>query len=98
MNFSNGSYLDFKPTKVVSKYKAESNFLFGVATAKLQSGKVVRKHLQPFCCTGQKILSHRDWEKQISVDIAAVKREGTKKCGVRKFSMQKDKCGRKKVC
>eukprot|EP00957_Ditylum_brightwellii_P029522 2230872-Ditylum_brightwellii.AAC.1 len=58
---------------------SKSRFLFGVATIKLPTGEVVGRRLKPFCYTGRKILSHKDWESQIKQEIYPVKREGTEK-------------------
>eukprot|EP00957_Ditylum_brightwellii_P050986 3866767-Ditylum_brightwellii.AAC.1 len=76
---SDGSYIDTKPQRVIHKYNSESRFLFGVATVKLPNGEVVGKCLAPFCYTGEKIVSHKDWETEIRREIVHVRNEGSVK-------------------
>ena len=69
-NSNSGSYLDCSPpTRTVPKYESESRFLFGVATVKLLNGEVIGRRMAPFCYTGRKILSHKDWQNQVRQEI-----------------------------
>ena len=75
----NGTYDEKCKQRVLPKYETESRFLFGVATVKLPTGEVVGKRLKPFCYTNKKIVSQKDYNKQMSIEILNVKQHGSER-------------------
>eukprot|EP00957_Ditylum_brightwellii_P088920 6771216-Ditylum_brightwellii.AAC.1 len=53
--------------------------MFDVATVKLPTGEVVGKGLKPFCYTNKKVVSQKDCNKQMGIEIFNVKQHGSER-------------------
>ena len=76
----NGTYNEKCKQRVMPKHDTESRFLFGVADVKLPNVEVVGKRLKPFCYTKKKIVSQKDYNKQMSIEILDAKQHGSERC------------------
>eukprot|EP00957_Ditylum_brightwellii_P169994 12938868-Ditylum_brightwellii.AAC.1 len=75
----NGTYDEKCKQRVMPKYETESRLLFGAATVKLPAGEVAGKILKSFCYTNKKVVSHKDYNKQVSIEILNVNQHGSER-------------------
>eukprot|EP00957_Ditylum_brightwellii_P058084 4405059-Ditylum_brightwellii.AAC.1 len=69
-----GSYLDRAPTRTIPKYETESCFLLGVAAVPLEDGRMVGRQLKLFAYMNKRVVSHKDWEEAVHMEVLRVRR------------------------
>eukprot|EP00957_Ditylum_brightwellii_P113744 8672309-Ditylum_brightwellii.AAC.1 len=72
------SYLNRTLTRTIPKYETESHFLLGVAAVPLEDGRMVGWQLKLFVYTNKKVVSHKDWEEPVHMEVLRVRRGGSK--------------------